>query len=585
MCGIIGYVGAERAEAVVADALKRMEYRGYDSAGYALLDRGGLLVNKDAVRVRDLPLLGVHSGVAIGHTRWATHGKPTAENAHPHLSQDGKIAIVHNGIVENADSLKAKLTAEGVVFRSQTDSEVIAHLVAKYYAETSDTETAVRCTVADLDGAFSFVALNAREDGVLYCYRRRTSLLIGFGNGEMLIASDMLALAPYAESAHILSDDELGIVRKDGAEVSRFGKRVELRPVPVCAERVDLNEKCFMEKEISEIPLALRRTYRSVADGLSQIPDEVFSAADDLFICACGTAYHAGLFAKRAFSVTADRRAVCVVASEASEELAFVTRKTLAVFVSQSGETSDTLGALRRAKARGATTLAVTNVRGSSISFEADFTLYTDAGAEIAVAATKSYNSQLLALYMLVLRVKAVDCGKTTDLDASVERLILAAQGLVNLDCERVFSEFAEGFRYFFIGRGSDLVTAREGALKMKEITYSMTDAYPSGELKHGTIALIDSHALVTVVLTSEADREKTKTAISELRSRGAKIMLITSLDGFSADVLLPLPQIYEELLPVLAVIPLQRFALFVARARGLDPDKPRNLAKSVTVD
>ncbi|MDR3217258.1 MAG: isomerizing glutamine--fructose-6-phosphate transaminase [Clostridiaceae bacterium] len=679
MCGIIGYIGKEDATSAVIAALKRMEYRGYDSAGYAVLDGAGrLTLEKDNVRVGKLKRLDIGARIGIGHTRWATHGKPSKNNAHPHVSYDGNFAVVHNGIIENGDKLKSG-PLKHVAFASETDSEVIAHLIAAEYARIrgdresrsapteslspaeyartcgakthggeaeraqnnrvcvcgiaaecannveyekirSDRESlcapitdlppaeyahnagyaniagnnenisadilkAVENCIGYLRGAYSFAVMSPLTPDTLYCCRKGASLIIGLGDGENVIASDMLAAAAHSKFGYVTEDGEIAKVTSESAEIFSDGAKIFKPLTEIINQGADFDAECFMRAEIAYIPQALRRTAAEIISSLKNCGTEFFRGINGVFLSACGTAYHAGLYGKRVFQDIAGLPAQAEIASEAVREVRFLNARTLAVFISQSGETADTLNALRAAKERGARTLAITNVRGSSISFIADKTLYLDCGAEIAVAATKSYNSQLLALYLVALHVKSLSYYGCYDLSAELEALYTAAEATAAASYSELFKGLENGRNFFFIGRGLDYVNAGEGALKLKEITYRMTDAYPAGELKHGTIALIDQHALIVAVLTDDNERVKIMNSIAELKSRSATVMLVTSLEGIKADLTLKIPDAGAYLTPIISVIPLQKLALYVAEALGLDPDKPRNLAKSVTVE
>lgn len=509
---------------------------------------------------------------AIGHTRWATHGEPSARNAHPHLSFDKRVAICHNGIIENYLELKEELKTFGINFASDTDSELIAHFIALNLK--SDLKKAVEATVARLKGSFTILATSVVNPTEIVAYRKRASLIIGLGENENLVASDILALSAYTSRAIILRDEQLAVISPLKVKVYFNGKEI-----PQTISKLDTQHfepmDCHMQSEILEIPCALKRTYHSFC---TTNLDNLFSnnKYNRVVLVGCGTAYHAALFGKYCFEEIAELPTEAVIASE-FYGCKFLNEHTLAVFISQSGETADTLLAQKRAKDKGATTLALTNVKGSSLSYESDFTLLLNCGAEIAVAATKSFNSQLLALYLIAHKL----VGKIAKED-EIYNLINEC----NLLCQRPSPFRLESEqKFFFIGRGLDFITAREGALKFKEITYNMTDAQPAGELKHGTIALIDKQSLVVAVLTEEREKNKMQTSLNELKSRGANTIVLTNLDC-EGDITIKLPKHNDKLLSVIsAVIPLQQLALSTSKAFGLDPDKPRNLAKSVTVD
>lgn len=591
MCGIFGYIGGGDAGSIILDGLKRLEYRGYDSAGYALLDLGNkrIITVKDSGRVEKLPVPPIFSNIGIGHTRWATHGKPTAVNAHPHSSFDGSFAVVHNGIIENEAELRAELAAEGLNFSSETDSELIAHLLALNYK--GDILGAIDETVQKLRGAFTFLAIST-HDGAIYGCRHNASLIIGLGNGENFVASDVVALYPHTRRGIILEDDEIIEIHAETCKVFKYGRQLDKKISELYSSDLCNNYKSFMQKEIEEIPEAIMATAGSLSspEGLGKLPKDLMRNIDSVYISACGTAYHAGLYGKFAIERLANLPVEVQIASEVRCHAMFFNPKKLAVFISQSGETCDTLSALKIAKAAGSFTLAITNVRGSSITFAADCTLYIDAGAEIAVAATKSYNSQLVSLYYLANFLAAVRLGKDSPdiagLEAKIKNLaVQTRKQICDNAAERFAEKYCEGYAPFYIGKGLDYPTALEGALKLKEITYKMTDAYPAGELKHGTIALIDEHALAIVIATSREETLKIRTAIKELVARGASVLTVATEKIENHDYI-EIDGVTDFLLrPVLSVIPLQKFALATANLLGLDADKPRNLAKSVTVE
>ena len=573
MCGIVGYTGYQNAKNIVVDGLKTLEYRGYDSAGIALSE-GNLHVFKTAGRVSELEKLlpDVVAHVAIGHTRWATHGEPNAKNAHPHLSFDGKIAVVHNGVITNCENLKSMLIARGISFRSSTDSEIIAHLLA--LEDTSDMIKAVENVGKKLEGATTFLAIKAGDDAI-YSRRYGASLAIGLGDGENIVASDTLAISRHTQKIVILQDGECAKIAPRGAEFFKDGLQISKQAMKI--KRTAPKEcSCHMRTEIDEIPYAITRTFREITKTIDN--DTLFwlKTAEKIYFCGCGTAYHAGLYGKYLFEKLLHIPCEAVVASEFDAER-FVNKKCVGIFITQSGETADTLIALSECKRKGAKTVAVTNVSGSSICFEADKTFLLDAGAEVAVAATKSYNCQLFALYVIA---KACISQDVTDKDA--ERLcdVLKLCSSVSLYEDRI-----KKANLFFVGKGVDNVTAKEGALKFKEITYKMTDAYQAGELKHGAIALIDDKSAVVAVVTNANDKHRIEATVSELRSRGAYVTALSAVGDVGANKTYTLPFIGDEnLYPILSVIPLQNLALTASLCLGLNPDKPRNLAKSVTV-
>lgn len=591
MCGIFGYTGARDAGKTVIDGLKQLEYRGYDSAGYALIDdiNHKIDIVKNSGRVEKLEMPPYAAKISIGHTRWATHGSPNAVNAHPHLSFDGKFAVVHNGIIENEAEIRAELKEKGITSVSETDSELISHLLALNYK--GNVLEAVNETVQKLRGAYTFLVVSVYDDAIYGC-RQNASLILGLGKDENFVASDMVALFPYTEEGIILEDDEIFELKKNVYKIYRNNRPVDKKIFKIVSNGLCNNCDSFMQKEIEEIPNALLATAGSLTapEGLEKIPESVIRNIDSVYISACGTAYHAGLYGKDAIERAARLPVEVQIASEVRCHTMFFNPRKLAIFISQSGETSDTLSALKIAKSMGSYTLAITNVRGSSITFLADFCLYLDAGAEIAVAATKSYNSQLLALYFLS-RYLAVKRGmlKEENMTETVQKTkylaVLARKLICSDEAERYAEKYYKNYAPFYIGKGIDYPTALEGALKLKEITYKMTDAYPAGELKHGTIALIDNRSLAIVIATSRVENLKIKNSVKELTARGADILLISS-DDYDGYNQIKLDSAVDDLLkPVLSVIPLQKLALASARLLGLDADKPRNLAKSVTVE
>ena len=573
MCGIIGYVGFQSAEKIVLDGLKTLEYRGYDSAGIAAISGEKIKVFKAVGRIelleRKVPALSAQAG--IGHTRWATHGKVCEKNAHPHLSFDGKIAVAHNGVISNAEELKAELSEKGITFSSDTDSEIIAHMLA---LETCDMSAAIENVGKRLEGATTFLAIKEGENAI-YLRRCGASLAVGLGKGENFVASDTLALGKYTQNIVVLSDGECAKITADSTEFFKDGEKQIKKPIKV--KRTAPKEcSCHMRSEIDEIPRALIRTYKSIVKNVDEKLIEDLKNAEKIVFCGCGTAYHAGLYGKDVFERLLGIPCVCEVASEFSG-VRFLTKNTVGIFITQSGETADTILALKRCKESGAKTVALTNVEASSITFEADKTLYLNADAEVAVAATKSYVCQLLALYVI-----AKICHGQTPPKSEISTLV---QDVRIASAQSLYEEKIKKANLFFIGKGLDFVTAREGALKFKEITYKMTDAYQSGELKHGTIALIDSKSVVTVIATNPQDKDRTAASVSELKSRGADVIALTSIGDVGASKTFVLPDCKDELLyPILSVIPLQSLALTTSLCMGLNPDKPRNLAKSVTV-
>ncbi len=578
MCGIVGYSGFKNAKDIVIEGLKTLEYRGYDSAGVALLSDTISVyktVGNVAALERELPGGVFHT--AIGHTRWATHGKPSAKNAHPHLSFDGRIAIVHNGVIENCEELKAELEKKGIRLVSDTDSEIIAHLLA---LENAPMITAIENVGKRLKGAATFLAIREGDDAI-YVRKKNASIAVGIGENESFAASDTLALCGYVEKSVILKDGECAVLRGGSVEFYRDGERIEKQPSKISRTPVKPCS-CHMRAEIDEIPRALARTYESITKSHNEDFIERFRNVKRLFLTGCGTAYHAALYGAAVFedelsSPDYKGSKFFCKAVEASEfdRVKDIDSDSAVIAITQSGETADTLNALDRCRECGAYSVVITNVPDSSATFAADKTFLLDAGAEVAVAATKSYNCQLLALYVMARELLG-----NKDVKPQLSKLLGAIDLVSSYD---LYEERIKNNKTFFIGKGADGITAKEAALKFKEITYKMTDAYSAGELKHGPIALIDNDCTVFVV--ASGDRQRLRAAISELRSRGAYTVALSSVSDVGADKSFYLPTLPDDMLyPILGIIPLQSLALSASLCLGLDPDKPRNLAKSVTV-
>lgn len=573
MCGIVGYSGFQNAKNIVIDGLKTLEYRGYDSAGIAF---GGdsISVFKTAGSVAQLESLipDVYAHTAIGHTRWATHGKPDAINAHPHLSFDKTIAVVHNGVIENCDELRRELVSKGITFVSDTDSEIIAHLLA--LEDTSDMLQAVEKVGRRLKGAATFLAVKQGEDAI-YVRRKNASVAVGIGENESFVASDTLAISKYTLKTVIMKDGECAVLRGGSATFYKDGKQIQKQPVRIrrtppkpCA--------CHMRSEIDEIPSALERTFASAERTLDDDFIAELRDARRVYLVGCGTAYHAGLYGKEVLERALDVPCEAIVASE-FDRVRFLDKHCTVILITQSGETADTLYALDICKARGAHTLAITNVTHSSITFAADKTLLIDAGAEVAVAATKSYNCQLFALYLIAKRIEGTDF--------TIDEFARLTSAIKTVSVNDLYEERVKKANLFFVGKGMDAITAEEAMLKFKEITYKMTDAYSAGELKHGAIALIDDKSTVVIIATAQEDKHRIEATVSELRSRGAYTVAISSVGDIGANKTLYLPFVRDDLLyPLVSIVPLQNLALTASLCLGLNPDKPRNLAKSVTV-
>lgn len=609
MCGIVGYVGKEEAAPFLLDGLSKLEYRGYDSAGIATIDGTKLVVEKCVGRLAALKeKIDGHvpkGTIGIGHTRWATHGRPADNNAHPHTDGAGRFAVVHNGIIENYLPLKEGLLKKGHEFKSETDSEVVVHLLADVY--DGDFEAAVHRVLTMIEGSYSLVFLSKDHPDRLICAKKDNPLVIGLGNGENFIASDIPAIISRTRRTYILNDGEIAVVHRDGVDVCNFaGERIDKKVFEVnwnaeAAEKGGYEH--FMLKEIHEQPKAVRDTMsqRIAKDGKTVVFDELkwdkdfLDSIDKISIVACGTAYHAGLVGKTYIEKLVRIPVEIDVASEFRYKDPIIDDKTLTVVVSQSGETSDTLAALKEAKRRGAKTVAITNVVGSSIAREADRVIYTWAGPEIAVASTKAYTTQLVAFFMLALYMAEIEGTQPSE---RIAELIAALQKLPD-DVSRIFEDvepiktFATKYGFnedaFFIGRSLDYNVAMEGSLKLKEISYIHAEAYAAGELKHGTLALIVKGVPVIALATQKSVYEKTLGNIKEVKARDAVVIGIAAADDTElakyVDHVIKVPATDELLIPILAVIPLQLLAYYAAVTRGCDVDKPRNLAKSVTVE
>ena len=612
MCGIVGYIGAQQAQSILLDGLSRLEYRGYDSAGIAVMNNRQISLSKAKGRlqnlidrVADAPLSGC---IGIGHTRWATHGEPSDINAHPHTDMKSGIAIVHNGIIENHDELRAMLQAKGCVFVSQTDTEVIAHLISVMYCKGDMLSTLYKVQ-ALLAGSYALGVLCIDEPDTLYCMRKDSPLVVGLGDGEQFIASDIPALIAHTRKVELLDDKEIAVLT--GASVTiydPYGIQRPLKPIQVDWD-VEAAEKSgyahFMLKEIHEEPDSLKKTFTAYVDAdhmalrteAFPINAEEAKSLTGLTIVACGTAYHAGVVGKYVIEKLARLPVTVDVASEFRYRDPIMGPGDLFMAISQSGETADTLAAMREASRLGAKVMALTNVVGSSIAREAgQNVMYTYAGPEIAVASTKAYITQVEVLLMIAVDL-AVKRGKMTaeeahafltgmaDIPMNAERLMACESNV-----QRFASHYCDRKHVFYIGRGIDNALALEASLKLKEVSYIMSEAYAAGELKHGTIALIEEGTLVCALLTQKHLADKTLSNVREVRSRGAKTMIVcpeslADKAAREADELWVFPDCRSELAPLLAIIPVQLLAYYMAVSRGCDVDKPRNLAKSVTVE
>lgn len=610
MCGIVGYIGNREAQQILVNGLSKLEYRGYDSAGVAIYTGEKINVRKAegrlAILEEQLNQSPVKGSLGIGHTRWATHGRPSDENSHPHRDVSGKFAVVHNGIIENYMDLKDELMAKGVEFLSETDTEVIAHLIADMY--DGDLISTVRNATKRMRGAYAIGVVSEYEPDKLVAVRLASPLIVGIGKNENFIGSDIPAILEHTRDIYILNDGEMAVLTKDGItlSVTETGEPVQRDVFRVEWDMVQAEKEGFdhfMLKEIYEQPRAFRNTMVSrideqtkkvVLEGLQLTPEKVRDL-DKIFIVACGTAYHAGLVGKYVIEELARIPVEVDVASEFRYRRPIVTDKTLVIVVSQSGETADTLAALREAQRLGAKVLAVTNVVGSSIARDADDVIATMAGPEIAVASTKAYSSQLIAFYLLGIYMaqakETISDALRADIIEALEKLPEQAEEILKqIDNIREFAKSIKDHKsLFFIGRGIDYAVALEGSLKLKEISYIHSEAYAAGELKHGTLALIEEGIPVIALSTQEELYEKTVSNIKEVKARGAHVLGV-ALDGETeiekaVDETFYIPSTLPLLTPALSVIPLQLLSYYTSLALGNDVDKPRNLAKSVTVE
>lgn len=607
MCGIVGYIGNKKAANVLITGLSKLEYRGYDSAGIAVLSDGKTNVIKTKGRLADLVERFKEripeGNVGIGHTRWATHGAPSDENSHPHVSNSGDIAVVHNGIIENYLELKKMLIGKGYTFNSETDTEVLAHLAEDYY--DGDLINTLIKVIGDVRGSFAIGMVNKNNPDEIVAVRKDSPLIVGVGEEENFIASDIPAILEYTRNVYLLNDLEIVHLTKDKVTLCDINRNPIEKNVFRVEWDVEAAEKCgydhFMLKEINEQPKVVHNTILPrIKDGMIDF-DTVKMTSEELknisriFIVACGTAYHAGMVGKYLIENFARIPVEVEIASEFRYKNPIVDKNTLVIIVSQSGETADTLAALRDAKSKGAKILGIVNVVGSSIARESDDVIYTWAGPEIAVASTKGYTTQLTAMYMLAIKFGTLS-GNLSSEEAKklISELLTIPEKLdILMGKMDVIKTMAERHHLerdiFYLGRGLDYMVALEGSLKLKEISYIHSEAYAAGELKHGTIALIEEGTVVFALATQNALFEKMISNIKEVKARGA-IVIALAQEGNSqiedvADEVFYLPKIDDRLASILEVVPLQMFAYYCALEKGCDVDKPRNLAKSVTVE
>lgn len=613
MCGIIGYIGHKKASPILLNGLLRLEYRGYDSAGISTVEKNGLSIMKDKGRVKNLYNLDgiddLTGTIGIAHTRWATHGKPSKENAHPHLDNSDSFAVVHNGIIENYNELKKFLADNGYTFRSQTDSELIPNLIHYYYSKDEQNDNqkvlrAVQKTCMDLKGSFALQVISKFMPDNMIVIRKDSPLVIGKGDGENYVSSDIPTILSYTKDFYLLNDYEFAVLSRDNVEFYDINLNKIVKPIKSIDWDINSADKNgyedYMLKEIFEQPNAVRETIGS------RLPEnepcnfedlkfskEFLSTINKMYIVACGTAMHAGLSGKSAIEKLCNIPVTVDIASEFRYRNPIIDKNTLCIYISQSGETADTIAALKLAKSKGATTLAISNVIGSSITREADYCIYTHAGPEIAVASTKAYTSQVVLLDILAVYFAEI-LGTTPILQLqNIKKEILALPAKIDeaLKCSDRIKTFANKIYQekdiFFLGRGADYNTALEGSLKLKEISYIHSEAYAAGELKHGPIALIENGITVVGIMTDKLLVEKSISNLQEVITRGAKTLVVTNqnLPANNFETIITVPDTDTLLSPILAIVPLQLLSYYISKAKGSDVDKPRNLAKSVTVE
>ena len=613
MCGIVGYIGTKKACPILLAGLTRLEYRGYDSAGISTIEKDGLSIMKDKGRVKNLSNLEgidkLEGTVGIAHTRWATHGKPSKENSHPHQDNSKTFSVVHNGIIENYNELRKFLTDKGYTFYSQTDTEVIPNLIHYYFTkDTKDDDLkflrAVKNACLDLKGSFALEVISSLYPDNMIVVRQDSPLVIGTCEDEKYLSSDIPAILSYTKDFYLLNDLEFVVLTKDSAkfydknlnEIQKQTQTIEWSSS--AAEKDGFDD--FMLKEIYEQPTAIRETIGAKINLNSKcefdelkFTKEYLSSLNKIYIVACGTAMHAGLTGKNAIEKLCRIPTEVDIASEFRYRDPIIDEKTLCIFISQSGETADTIAALKLSKEKGAKTLAITNVIGSSITREADYSIYTHAGPEIAVASTKAYTSQVILINILAIHFAEILFSTETDIITKLKKDILDLPKKIEetLKCNEIIKEFAKKIYQekdiFFLGRGIDETVAKEGSLKLKEISYIHSESYAAGELKHGPIALIENGITVISIMTDENLVKKTISNIQEVITRGAKTLVVSNqdIDKSMFDIVIDIPETNRFVSPILSIIPLQLLAYHISKEKGLDVDKPRNLAKSVTVE
>ena len=612
MCGIVGYIGTKKASPILINGLLRLEYRGYDSAGISTIEKDGLSIMKDKGRVKNLNNLpgidDLEGTIGIAHTRWATHGKPSKENSHPHMDNSKTFSVVHNGIIENYNELRKFLINNGYTFYSQTDTEIIPNLIHYYYSKDDNNDSfrflrAVKNACSDLKGSFALEIICKNDPNNMIVVRKDSPLVIGKGNGENYISSDIPAILSFTREFYLLEDLEFVVLSRDDAKF--YDKN--LNPIDKKIQTIEWNASSaekdgfedYMLKEIYEQPTAIRETIGAkLGEGSKcefdelKFTKEYLKSLNKIYLVACGTAMHAGLAAKNMLERICKIPTEVDIASEFRYRDPIVDEKALCIFISQSGETADTIAALKLSKEKGAKTLAISNVIGSSITREADYSIYTHAGPEIAVASTKAYTSQVVLLAILAIYfAETLELTDKNILELKNNILELPSKIEETLKCAEQIKEFGHRIYQekdvFFLGRGIDETVAKESALKLKEISYIHADSYPAGELKHGPIALIENDITVISIMTDKNLVEKTVSNIQEVITRGAKTLVVTNqnIDDKMFDTVIHIPETNTFISPILSVIPLQLLAYYISKEKGLDVDKPRNLAKSVTVE
>lgn len=612
MCGIVGYIGTKKASPILINGLLRLEYRGYDSAGISTIENNGLSVMKDKGRVKNLyDLDGINDlegTIGIAHTRWATHGRPSKENSHPHMDNSKSFSVVHNGIIENYNELRDFLTKNGYTFYSQTDTEIVPNLIHYYYNKTEGNDIAkllksIQSACLDLKGSFALEIICKDFPDNMIVVRKDSPLVIGKGDNENYISSDIPAILSFTREFYLLEDLEFVLLSRTNAKF--YDK--DLKPIDKKIQTIEWNAASaekdgyddFMLKEIYEQPTAIRETIGAKLNEGSKcefeelnFTKEYLQNINKIYLVACGTAMHAGLAAKNMLEKICKIPTEVDIASEFRYRDPIVDDKTLCIFISQSGETADTIAALKLSKEKGAKTLAISNVIGSSITREADYSIYTHAGPEIAVASTKAYTSQVTLLALLTIYfAETLEISKKEINSLKEDISKLPSKIEETLKCCNKVKEFGHRIYQekdvFFLGRGIDETVAKESALKLKEISYIHADSYPAGELKHGPIALIENGITVISIMTDSKLVEKTVSNIQEVITRGAKTLVVTNqaVDDKMFDTVIHIPETNTFVSPILSVIPLQLLAYYISKEKGLDVDKPRNLAKSVTVE